>query len=279
MKRREAISLVGGAGLLGLTGFAGAGKTKPDSGNKQPEMIPQTLPAPGAPTMKTIGILGGLGPQATMDLEIRLHKAAQRLIPPMQNSGYPPMVVQYYRHPPVLLTEQHVPVFPWQPDPRLLDTARKLGPLADFIIIPSNGAHLFKNNIEQSANREVLSMIDITLDEVVKRKWKRIGALGMMNAKVYTNRLQEMGLQVEIIGDDLQLQLNQAILKLMEGNAGDNERAAARKAIEELRSKNVDGIIPGCTEIPLLLGDDMNSTDIINPAQLLADAAIQKAIG
>jgi aspartate racemase len=47
--------------------------------------------------MKTIGVLGGLGPQATMDFEQRIHRVAQQLIPPLGNSGYPPMVVYYCR--------------------------------------------------------------------------------------------------------------------------------------------------------------------------------------
>ena len=45
--------------------------------------------------MQTIGVLGGLGPQATMDFERRVHAVAQRLIAPHLNSGYPPMVVYY----------------------------------------------------------------------------------------------------------------------------------------------------------------------------------------
>ena len=47
--------------------------------------------------MMTIGVLGGLGPQATMDFEARVHRVAQELIAPNVNSGYPPMVVYYYR--------------------------------------------------------------------------------------------------------------------------------------------------------------------------------------
>lgn len=46
--------------------------------------------------MKTIGVLGGLGPQATMEFEVRVHRAAQRLIPQDGNQGYPPMVVYYF---------------------------------------------------------------------------------------------------------------------------------------------------------------------------------------
>jgi hypothetical protein len=42
--------------------------------------------------MKTIGVLGGLGPQATMDFEQHVHRIAQQLIPAQGNGGYPPAV-------------------------------------------------------------------------------------------------------------------------------------------------------------------------------------------
>ena len=43
--------------------------------------------------MKITGVLGGLGPQATMDFEARIHRISQQLIPRQANTGYPPMVV------------------------------------------------------------------------------------------------------------------------------------------------------------------------------------------
>jgi len=68
--------------------------------------------------MKTIGIIGGIGPQATIDLEMRIHKVAQQVLPQMQNGGYPPMIVEYSRHPPIVLGDDNIPVFPLQIDPR-----------------------------------------------------------------------------------------------------------------------------------------------------------------
>src|SRR5215207_831393 len=116
-----------------------------------------TKPIP--PAMKTIGVLGGLGPQATMDFEQRVHQVAQQLLPARGNSGYPPMVVHYARHPPVLLDANGHPHFPIQPDPRLASAAQALGQLADFLVITSNGAHIVQAVLEQAADRPVLSMI------------------------------------------------------------------------------------------------------------------------
>ncbi|HSH79855.1 MAG TPA: hypothetical protein VLA19_15120 [Herpetosiphonaceae bacterium] len=95
--------------------------------------------------MKTIGLAGGLGPQATMDFEARVHRVAQELVPQHGNEGYPPMVVVYFREPPVSLPSTATfsptdPAFPGGPppaNPHLLDAAWGLGVLVDFLVISS----------------------------------------------------------------------------------------------------------------------------------------------
>src|SRR5215211_7007362 len=135
--------------------------------------------------MKTIGVLGGLGPQATIDFEARVHAVSQRLIPQRGNAGYPPMVVYYYRHAPILLNEDGTPVLPIEPDTRLFDAARRVGSLADFLVITANGPHLLREAIERAAGRPVLSMIDVTLDEVRRRGLRTLGVLGLGEPGVY----------------------------------------------------------------------------------------------
>jgi aspartate racemase len=270
MSRREVLSFLGAAGTFGILGM---NEHTIDTAKKV-----STIKKTNPDSMKTIGILGGLGPQATMDLELRIHRVAQKIIPPAQNSGYPPMVVQYYRHPPIVLKDDHTPVFPWQADPRLLDTAKKLGEQADFILIPSNGVHLLQKEIEASSGCKVISIIDTTLEEVKRKGWKKIGVLGMMNAKVYTSRLDELGIPFETIDNTLQEKLNQVIFRVMEGTEDEKDRAIVIEAVNQLRSKKADGIIPGCTELPIILGKEAEAADMVNPAQLLAEAAVRYSI-
>src|SRR3954451_21706467 len=129
--------------------------------------------------MKTIGILGGIGPHATMDLDARIHRAAQRVIPAKLNSGYLPMIVWYCRHPPVVIGDDGLASLTLRPDPPLLDAARSLAPLVHFLIICSNGAHLLQAEIERASGRDVLTMIDTTIREVARRGLKSIGVLGL----------------------------------------------------------------------------------------------------
>jgi aspartate racemase len=228
--------------------------------------------------MKTIGILGGLGPQATMDFEARLHQVSQRLIPQQGNYGFPPVVVYYVRHAPIIVGEDFKPVFPIQPDPRLLEAAQKLGALSDFMVITANCPHLLQEAIEAASGVKILSMIEVTLDEVRRRGLERVGVLGFGEPLVYQGPLEGMGIAYEILPEERRAQLDEAVIAVWEGRDGEPERELAREAVDWLRARPVDGVILGCTELPLLLSEIERDPDIINPTQLLAEAAVRKAI-
>jgi len=213
-----------------------------------------------------------------MDFESRVHREAQRLITPHKNSGYPPMVVYYYRHAPVLLTDKGTPQLPFRPDPRLLQAAKQLGSVADFLVITSNGVHLVEEEIEQAAGCKVLSMIERTVEEVQRRKWKRVGVLGLGDPVVYTRRLVPLGIDCETADLEARDALDKAIFRLMEGRDDAESAAAAQRAVASLRDRGVDGVILGCTEVPLLLRETAEAADLINPAQLLAEAAVKAAV-
>src|SRR4051812_47819032 len=99
--------------------------------------------------MKTIGILGGLGPQATDDFLVRVHAVAQQALSQQFNSGYPPLIVYYVNHPPFVMDATgHPTTMPPQPHPGLLAAARTLGRSADFLVITANGPHLVAASVE-----------------------------------------------------------------------------------------------------------------------------------
>ncbi len=231
--------------------------------------------------MKTIGVLGGLGPQATMDFEVRVHRIAQQLIPQKGNQGYPPMVVSYFRQPPVILPDDgSFPTTLPPVNPQLLDTAQRLGAWADFLVITANGVHAFQDEIERAAGCQVLSMVDVTVDDVQRRNLKHVGIVDFRPAQlsVYPHPLDQVGIRWEVLPNDMLPALYQAVLAVDEGRAGREETQIARAGLAHLRAQNVDGIILACTEIPFMLPEPDTEVDVINPLQLLAEAAVRFAI-
>lgn len=228
--------------------------------------------------MKRMGVLGGISAQATMDFEARVHRISQRLIPQQLNRGYPPMVVWYHRRPPIRLGDDGRAIVPREIDPELVEAARWLGKAVDFIVIPCNAAHVGVDAIREAAGCPVLSMIDLTIEDVARRRCRKLGVTGFAGAPaVYLDPLRERKIECATIDAGLQAPLDAAIHAVAEGRDGATDIKAARAAVAALRDSRVDGIVLGCTEIPLLLNDDA-AADLINPAALLAEAAVRFAI-
>jgi aspartate racemase len=226
-----------------------------------------------------MGVLGGISAQATMDFEARVHQISQRLVPQEFNAGYPPMVVWYHRRLPICLGADGRPLVPMQVDPQLIEAAAWLGKGVDFLVIPCNAAHVGLAEIRDAAGCPVLSMIDAALEEVARRGWRRVGVLGFRTAPpVYTEPLRQRGIACETIDATQQGRLDAGIRALMEGREGAAEVDAARAAVGTLRAAAVDGVVLGCTEIPLLLGDAAQSKDLVSPLALLAEVAVRFAI-
>ena len=230
--------------------------------------------------MQRIGVLGGISPQATMDFEIQVHRVCQRLVRQDWNRGYPRMVVWYHRELPIQVDDRGQPVVPRQIDPGLLEGAAWLGKVADFLVMPCNAAHIGVRQIEAAAGRPVLSMVDVTLDEVARRGWRGVGVLGFGGAPaIYVDPLSDKGIRCVAIDGARQGRLDNAVRAVMEGRDGMVEHEAALAAVDAVRAPGVNGVVLGCTEIPLLLGQKAEAGDLINPAALLADAVVRRALG
>jgi aspartate racemase len=230
--------------------------------------------------MKRIGVLGGISPQATMDFEARVHRISQQLISQDFNRGYPPMVVWYHRRPPVRLDTDGRAIIPMEVDPALVEAAASLGNMTDFLVIPCNAAHVGLDTIQKAAGRPVLSMIEITADEVARRGWRRTGVLGFAGPpQPHVDALGRRGIRCEGVDWTAQAALDAGIRAVAEGRDCAADARAARTAVDRLRALPVDGVVLGCTEIPLLLGEDAEAEDLVSPAALLAEAAVRMAIG
>src|SRR4029078_5094741 len=103
---------------------------------------------------------------------------------------------------------------------------------------------------------------------------------GLGQPVFYTEPLGKLGVACETLDAPARDALDPGIFRVMEGREGEPDKAAARAAVEQLRSRKLDGIILGCTELPLLLGAAADEgPDVVTPAELLATAAVAAAMG
>jgi len=224
----------------------------------------------------TIGILGGMGPEATRECFDSI-----------------------IRHTPADLDQEHIPVLvysnPQIPDrtesilgegenplPYLERSARKLEDAgANFLVVPCNTAHYFLGGIRKAVNIEVLNMIEETLS--LLKSGARAGLLatkGTIKTGVYE---EYSGEGVEIVTPSSRKQA--VVMDVIYGKNGikagyKNEKLKDELlgVIDSLREKGVNAIIAGCTEIRLVLKDsDLEGVDLLTPIDVIAEKAVRKA--
>jgi aspartate racemase len=231
--------------------------------------------------MKTIGVIGGMGPQATIDFEKRIHQVSNKLITQCINQGYPPMVVFYHRNDPRRTTDSTLYSEKLEPNKGLLEIAKKLGAHADFIVIPTNTAHFFVRQIEEASGLPLLSIVDVTIEKVISLKANTIGVLAIgdtLRHELFQKPLLENHITPVTIPDYLVEKLDKSVWAVMEGTPPEDVKAPVYEAISYLESQSVDAIILGCSEFALMIEHDIQRQNLIDPIQLLAEKAVEYAI-
>lgn len=234
------------------------------------------------PQMKRVGVIGGLGQWATIDILNRIFRFSADSVPQYGNRGYPQMDVHMINKAPMLLNPDCSFPEKLEPEPQFLEAARLAGKNSDFVIITANTPHLFAKEVEREAGKPLLSIVDVTINEVKRRGYKRVGvtAIGLtLEKELFQKPLREIGVESVVLPDNLIQRLeDEGIYLLQEGEDPKKLSKIAEEAINHLRKQKVDGLILGCTEIPVLLDEKANEPDIINPSQLLAEAVVRKAL-
>ncbi|MFA6815047.1 MAG: amino acid racemase [Lentisphaeria bacterium] len=229
----------------------------------------------------TIGILGGLGPAATVDLFDKIVKNT----PACCDQDHLKIVIE--NNPQIPDRTGALAGKNEDPSVAMLATAEKLKDSgADFIIVPCNTAHVFLPVIQQYIKTPILSMIEETADFIVQKNpdIKRVGLLatsGTVGSGVYKAPLKRKNIELLIPSANSQTAL---VMEAIYGKKGikagfrEEPKILLLKAAEELVKNHAELIILGCTEIPLVLTNGDMNVPFIDPTEILAKAAVKYAM-
>ena len=150
---------------------------------------------------------------------------------------------------------------------------------ADMILICTNLMHKVAPQIEQSLEVPLLHIADATGRAIKKQGMQRVGLLGAsytMEEGFYRERLAEkFGLEVLIPEVEERKDIGRVIFEeLCRGVFSDASRQRYLEIIENMRAKGAEGVILGCTEIPLLVKPQDIDLPLFNTAELHAEAAL-----
>ena len=202
--------------------------------------------------MTTVGIVGGLGPESTIDYYRRILEAWEREDP----STSPSIVIDSLDVRRALrLVEADRPALVEY----LLESLRRLaGAGADFAAITANTPHVVFDELATRAPLPLVSIVEVCADAARRRGLRRLALLGTrftMEGAFYPEVCARRGVTVVAPGEADRAWVHERYVgQLLRGDFRDDTRRDVVALVERLRNEaGVDGVILGGTELPLLL--------------------------
>jgi aspartate racemase len=151
------------------------------------------------------------------------------------------------------------------------------------IVICSNTAHKIADDIEAEISIPLIHVVDETAKVILNSKLKSIGLLGTkftMEGKFYINILEKKyGFRVILPEPKQREYINNAIFnEFAQGIFLNSTKTEFLNIIKSLEKKGVEGIILGCTEIPLLIKQNDVEIPLFNTLTIHLRAAVEFAL-
>lgn len=230
-----------------------------------------------------IGILGGMGPEATLYLFQRIIKNTEAV---RDQDHFRVLIDNNPKIPdrtPAILGLGENPL------PLMIDSVKNLERAgADFIAIPCVSAHYFIEELRKGIAIPVISIIDEVAGAIQRRlpEIKRIGLIattGIVRAGLFQDRLTEMGVEVLVPTGEAQENL---VMSAIYGESGikagfisSENKEKILQSSNEMIERGAEGIIGGCTEVPLVVQQNDTEVPFFDSVDILALAAIRMARG
>lgn len=220
---------------------------------------------------KTIGIIGGMGPAATIDLLTKIYANSTAKC----DQGHVRVLADIDPSIPDR-TEAIINNNGEQVTAHLLKNARGLiAQGAQLLAMPCNTAHAFADQLTENISVPLISIIEVTINYILDLGTGCIGLMatdGTLAARLYIEQLRARGIQVLVPQAGEQASLMQAIYAF-KGGERESSTETAVSVYNQLKLKGAEAVIAGCTELPILLAGQ----SVIDPTQLLAKELVRLA--
>ncbi len=226
---------------------------------------------------KTIGILGGMGPEATLDCYARIIQCT----PAETDQQHLRVIIDSNPKVPdrtaAIIGDGPSPV------PILVAGCRTLQSAgADFIIIPCVSAHFFLEEVQQQIQVPILSIFDAVCDSISSQHAEidtvgLMGTTGTISGGLFQKHLTSANIKTLVPDDTQQTRVMASIYDIKNSHSKRSRKQITSDLVavaESLVAKGAQGIVAGCTEIPLALKQEHLSVPYFDAVTILARNAV-----
>jgi aspartate racemase len=227
--------------------------------------------------VKKPGIVGGIGPESTVDYYKMLIELCTR------EYGTFPEILVYSIDMNRMLTYVEQGEFK-ELCAYLLDAVEALGRAgADFALIASNTPHVVFKELQSSSPLELISIVKETCNRARYLGLKKLALLGTkftMQESFYPDEFREDGIELVVPGAEEIEYIHEKIMNELEkGIVKDETKTRFLDIIEQMKhTSGVQGVILGCTELPIMFPDDELGISFLNTSKIHVESAYQRMV-
>lgn len=208
--------------------------------------------------MKKVGIIGGIGPEATITYYQSIIKDFQKRLG--THAQLPELVINsinMYKMFDMLEKKNFGEVVDYLSD--AVEALEHAG--ADFVVMCGNTPHIVFNEIQENVNIPMMSMVETSYQRAAELGLKNLGLLGTkftMENDFFKKPFIKNDLSIQVPNkDQLDYVHHKIVTELENGIVKEATRQQLITIVNEMiRTRHIDGVILGCTELPLILSDE-----------------------
>ncbi|MCF7890984.1 amino acid racemase [Candidatus Bipolaricaulota bacterium] len=228
--------------------------------------------------MKTIGILGGMSPETSLEYYRLFISLAKEREP---EGKYPELIIYSLN-----FRDFCRPITEGKDDLVKSMLRKKLASLedagADFALMASNTPHKYYEELEKDISIPLLSIVESTADVASKKGFNKVGLLGTeftMTGEFYQKTFEEREIEIVVPEEKQQKYIHEKIMdELVEGKTLESTRKKLVEVTRDMKKrKGIEATILGCTELPLLLSEEETGFPVLNTAEIHVNAAYDLA--
>lgn len=230
--------------------------------------------------MKTIGIIGGLAWQSSAELYRMINELVNKKLGGQHSCK---CVMYSVDLDPILILRDEEN---WDELANIIEDAirRVEAAGADFTVIVSNTMHKTVEVIKDRVSKPILHIADVTAQAILDRGFKTVGLMGTkftLTQDFYKAKMErDYGIKILIPDEDDIGFIHHVIYEELDFSIFSPESSKRFvEIIEKMGSRGAEGVILGCTEIPLLVKQEQTTIPLFDTTTLLAEAAVREALG
>ena len=223
--------------------------------------------------MKTIGILGGLGPESTAAYYNIITRNYYRL---KQDYAYPEIVVYS-------VSFQEYIGAGYEAAEQVADVIRRLHLAgADFVVAACNSIHIVYDEVRGNIPIPWVSIMDATAEAIQGAGMRRVGLLGTiftMGGGFYQKAFDRYGIETMVPDQPTQKRVNEIIYgELVLAEVLPESKQYGLQCVEQMAADGAEGIVLGCTELPFLIQQQDTPVPVFDTTAIHADKALRLAL-